>query len=51
MLEAGVNEVVLRAQMGHADRAMTSRYAGIHAEAKQAAVAQLHALVEGREEG
>ncbi len=50
MLEAGVNEVILRAQMGHATEEMTSRYAGVHAEAKQEAVGRLHALVRPREE-
>jgi integrase len=45
LLEAGVSAVVIRSQMGHASAQMTSRYAGIHQEAKMAAVERLHDLV------
>ena len=41
LLEAGVSEVVLRAQMGHTTRAMTERYAGVHIGRKQDAVEAL----------
>ena len=41
LLEAGVNEVVLRAQMGHTTRRMTERYAGVHIGRKQEAVEAL----------
>lgn len=44
LLEAGVHEVVLRAQMGHTSRAMTERYAGIHIERKLDAVRALEAM-------
>jgi integrase len=37
-LESGVDQVVLRSQMGHSSPAMTSRYAGVRVERKQAAV-------------
>ena len=50
LLEAGVNAEVLRSQMGHASARMTSRYAGIHAEAKQTAVERLHRAVEPTQE-
>ncbi len=38
MVEAGVNQVVLRSQMGHSSEAMTHRYAGVHIERKLEAV-------------
>lgn len=34
-LEAGADQTVLRKQMGHASSRMTSRYAGVHPEAKR----------------
>ena len=51
MVEAGIPEVVIRSQMGHTTTEMTNRYAGVHPEAKQEAVARLHALVERGGEG
>jgi integrase len=45
LLEAGVSAVVIRSQMGHASAQMTSRYAGIHREAKLAALDRLHEMV------
>ncbi|MCA9628766.1 MAG: site-specific integrase, partial [Myxococcales bacterium] len=47
LLEAGVDGVILRAQMGHTSERMTSRYAGVHPEAKVAAIERLHAAVDG----
>jgi integrase len=41
LVESGVNQVVLRSQMGHTSAAMTQRYAGIHIERKQEAVSAL----------
>lgn len=38
MLRAGVDRVVLRAQMGHCSEEMTERYAGVPVEAKREAV-------------
>lgn len=37
MVEANVNAVVLRSQIGHSDEAMTQLYAGVHLDAKAAA--------------
>jgi integrase len=37
MIAAGVNEIVLRSQMGHSDQPMTARYAGVRVESKRAA--------------
>ena len=51
LLEAGVDGVILRSQMGHASVRMTSRYAGVHPETKVEAVNRLHALVEAAAEG
>ena len=38
MVQAGVDRVVLRSQMGHCSEAMTQRYAGVPIEAKHEAV-------------
>jgi integrase len=46
MVQAGVDRIVLRAQMGHCSEEMTERYAGISIQAKQAAVRQLVDLTE-----
>lgn len=47
LLELGVDAVILRSQMGHASEQMTQLYAGIHPEAKRAAVDLLHRAVTG----
>lgn len=39
MVRAGVDRIVLRAQMGHCSEEMTARYAGVPVEAKRDAVA------------
>ena len=44
LLEAGVNEIIIRSILGHASRQMTSRYAGIHHAQKLAAVERIEAL-------
>lgn len=41
LLEAGVDRIVLRSQMGHTSEEMTERYAGVPIERKQAAVVRL----------
>lgn len=41
LLEAGVDRIVLRAQMGHTSEAMTQRYAGVSIDSKRAAVERL----------
>ena len=47
MLGAGVDRIVLRAQMGHCSEEMTERYSGVPVESKQAAVADLEARTTG----
>ncbi|MCA9542047.1 MAG: site-specific integrase [Myxococcales bacterium] len=44
MLQAGVDRIVLRSQMGHCSEEMTERYAGVSVEAKLAAVRRLENL-------
>ena len=44
MVEAGVDRIVLRSQMGHCSEEMTERYAGVSVEAKLAAVRRLENL-------
>ena len=46
LVVAGVDRIVLRAQMGHTSEEMTERYAGIGTAAKVEAVEILHRLVE-----
>ena len=46
LLETGVNQIVLRSQMGHTTQAMTQRYAGVHIERKQEAVQTLLRLTQ-----
>lgn len=41
LLEAGVDRITIRAQMGHVSEAMTERYAGVAVERKRAAVEAL----------
>lgn len=45
LVEAGVDRLVLRSQMGHASEEMTARYAGVHVSAKVGAVERLRQLV------
>ena len=47
LVEEGVNQVVLRSQMGHSSAAMTHRYAGVHIERKVEAVELLRRKVQG----
>ena len=47
MLHAGVDRVVLRAQMGHCSEEMTERYAGVSADAKREAVARIEKRADG----
>jgi integrase len=42
MVQAGVDRIVLRSQMGHCSEEMTERYAGVGIESKREAVARLH---------
>lgn len=51
LLEAGVDGVILRAQMGHTSERMTSRYAGVHPAAKVEAMNRFHAAVDAAEGG
>ena len=46
LVEGGTSGVIVRAQMGHTSERMTSRYAGVHAEVKVAAMNRFHAAVE-----
>ena len=41
LVEAGVDRIVLRSQMGHGSEEMTGRYSGVKLESKHAAVAKL----------
>ena len=43
MVQAGVDRIVLRSQMGHCSEEMTERYAGVPVEAKLSAVSALEA--------
>jgi integrase len=45
LLEAGIPAVVIQKQLGHCSDAMTSRYAGVHAEVKRKAVGLVVDLV------
>ncbi len=47
LLQQGVDRIVLQSQMGHSSDEMTSRYAGIQASAKQAAVEGLEKSIKG----
>ena len=44
-VQAGVDRIVLRSQMGHCSEEMTERYAGVPVEAKREAVAALEVAV------
>ncbi|MBN1944779.1 MAG: site-specific integrase [Bradymonadales bacterium] len=41
LLEGGVDQIIIRSQMGHTSSQMTERYAGVHIDRKEEAVAQL----------
>ena len=41
MIQAGVDRIVLRSQMGHSSEEMTRRYAGVNISAKQHALRRL----------
>jgi len=45
MLQAGIDRIVLRSQMGHCSEEMTERYTGVDISSKQAALAELARLV------
>ena len=47
MVEAGVDRIVLRSQMGHCSEEMTERYSGVPVESKRLAVAGLEARTTG----
>jgi len=46
MLEQGIDRLVLRSQIGHTSEAMTSRYAGIRYDQKQAAAEAMARLID-----
>lgn len=47
LVQSGAPGIVLRAQMGHTDEAMTARYTGVHPAAKAALVEALEDMVRG----
>ena len=48
LMDAGVDRIVLRSQMGHSSEEMTERYAGVSVQAKQKAVSALESEALGR---
>jgi integrase len=46
MVQAGIDRIVLRSQMGHCSEQMPQRYSGIPIQAKELAVARLVELAQ-----